>query len=106
MEERPLPRTSQARAIAVVLTFSTACCLAVWLAIYVEMEWLAGVPFIAAVPFGYYFFWVRTCPECGRRLAEHSEPLNAPTRFRVLSRCEQCQIDWDTGVVHDTRYDD
>jgi hypothetical protein len=106
LTERPLPRTPWTRAVAVVAAFSIFAAITVWLALQFDNHWLMGLPFLAAVPVGYYFFWVRRCPECGSRLAARREMLGTTTTYRLLSRCDRCQIDWDTGLLGDTNNDE
>jgi hypothetical protein len=74
-------------------------------AVKLQADWLLTVLFISAAPVGYFFFWTRRCPECGRHLTDRREMLSA-TAYRILSRCGRCQIDWDTGLLGDTKCDD
>ncbi len=106
LTERPLPRIPWKRAAGVVAAFSAFAAATVWLVVRFDYDWLMGLPFVAAVPVGYYFFWVRRCPECGQRVTSRREMLGSTTSYRVLSRCDHCQIDWDTGHLGDTNHDD
>jgi uncharacterized membrane protein YfcA len=106
LTERPLPKIQWTRAVVIVAAFLVFTGVTVWLAVRYDNRWLFGLPFVVAIPVGYYFFWVRRCPECGSRLASRREMLGARTTYRFLSRCERCQIDWDTGLLGDTNHDD
>jgi hypothetical protein len=103
--ERPLPRTPYKHALVVAM-FTVATVITVWVSVRLQMHVLAGVPFFLAVPLGFYFFCVRRCPECGSRLSNHNELRTDTTGFRILSRCERCQVDWDTGFRGDSKYSD
>ncbi len=106
LTKRPLPRTPLLKALSVIAAFSAIAVIAVWLSLYLHAEWLVAVLFVAAVPVGNYFFAVSRCPDCGQRLTTQRKMSDYSTAYRVLSRCDQCQIDWDTGLLGDTRYDD
>ena len=104
--ERSLPRIPWKRALVVIAAFSVFAAITVWLAARFDQQWLTVLLFISAVPVGYCFLCVRRCPECGQRLASRREMLGSSTTYRLLSRCDHCQIDWDTGLTGDTNYDD
>jgi len=89
-----------------MVAFTVFAASTVWFVVDFGHDWLMALPFIAALPMGYYFFWVRRCPECGRRLVSRRESLGSTTTYRWLSRCDHCQIDWDTRTIGDTKYDD
>ena len=104
--QRPLPRMPWKRTLVVVMAFSGFSALTAWLAVWFDFPWLAALPFLASLPVGYYFFWVKRCPECGQRLTSRREMLGASTEFRLLQRCDRCHIDWDTRLIGDTKYDE
>lgn len=104
--ERPLPKIPWIKAVGVVAAFSAFAGVTVWVSVRLQADWMIGLPFFAALPVGYYFFWVSRCPECGHRLTSHREMLGGSTAYRLLSRCDRCKIDWDTGQIGDTSYDD
>ncbi len=106
VSRRPLPRTPWPKVVGVVAAFSIGAGLFAWLSFLVRSEWLMVVPFLAAIPIGNYFFTVERCPVCDQPLMTYREPDGFSTAYRVLSRCGQCEIDWDTGILGDTRYDD
>ena len=105
LTKRPLPRTPWKKSLGVIAAFSAFAAITVLIAVRFNCDWLIGVPFVAAVPIGYYFFWMRRCPECGHQLADLREMVGSTTTYRLLSRCNHCLIDWDTGLLGDTNYD-
>jgi hypothetical protein len=104
LTERPLPRTQRIRAITVAAVFAIFAGLIVWIVVRFGCDWLMGLPFVIALPVGYYFFCVRHCPECGSRLAYRREMLGHTTEYRWLARGDHCQIDWDIGIFDDTEH--
>ncbi len=103
--ERPLPSRPWRNAI-IVIAFTLLTIIMILVADRVEIDWLAAIPFLIAPLVGYYLFWVRHCPECGGRLISRKEFIRSTTKFRWISRCERCQVDWETGIRGDTIYDD
>ena len=105
LTERPLPRRPWKKTVAIVAAFSVFAGVTVWLVVRFDYHWFMGLPFVAAIAVGSYF-WERRCPECGLPLVSRREMLGGTTHYRVFSRCARCQIDWDTGLLGDTNYDD
>jgi hypothetical protein len=104
--ERPFPAAPRSRNIGIVVGYVVFTAIFVSLGIHFGKVWIAAIPFFVAVPIGWYFFWPRRCPECGGRLISRDEPIGTTSRIRILARCPKCQVDWDTGMVGDTKYDD
>lgn len=102
---RQLPKTPWLNAMA-VLAFAIVTALLVLLSAALEAIWLAWLPGLCAIPLGLLWFWVRRCPECGSRLATHRKLHPYADSYRVVSRCRQCLIDWDTGYSVETKGED
>jgi hypothetical protein len=105
-EVRPLPPIRKTKALAVVIGFGAFTCAAVWLRLRFDADWIAGVPFLLAMPIGWFFFWTKRCPVCARRLQARKDGQDNSTKYMLFSRCDRCKVDWDTGIVGDTRHDD
>lgn len=105
-QTRPLPPIRKPKALAVVLGFAAFTCTTMWLSHQLNADWLAGVPFLLAVPIGWLFFVTWRCPLCAQQLRTEKVELAKSTKYAIFSRCDRCKIDWDTGVIADRRYVD
>ncbi len=103
---RPVPKIPMQKIVAVVAAFTIVTGLLVWISLLLDANWLMTVPFVGALPVGWYFFTTGQCPECGQPLTTCREVVGVSTTYKILSRCGHCDIDWDTGLLGDSRHDD
>jgi hypothetical protein len=104
--ERPWPSSPRFRNVGIVATFVISTVVFIGLGMWLDQPVVAALPFLVAVPIGWYFFWPRRCPQCGGRLRTRDDAIAGTTEYRILAVCAKCEIDWDTGMKGDTTYND
>ena len=85
--------------VAGFLALSVACLIWAVRADSLAPFWFVAIG-LAVVLIAFYYH--RRCPQCGRRMRFHAEPLLPATyRYRIYFVCKQCDIMWDSGEIQE-----
>jgi hypothetical protein len=101
MIERPLPRLSAMKTIAMmgcaVIVPGSVGIVAVHYQSRVLVAISALVMIATITGLWYLYFHRRRCPKCGWLLAFRGDLTGDSRQSRALLDCSACQITWDTG---------
>jgi len=101
MVERPLPRLSAIKTIAMLACAVVVPASFALMAVHYQSHLLvvlSALVLIAVVTgLSYLYFHRRRCPNCGGLLAYRDELIGDSKQSRCLLDCVTCQITWETG---------
>jgi len=105
MVERPLPRLSAIKTIAMIASAVIVPAAFGLMAVHYQSHFLvvlSALVLIAVVTgLSCLYFHRRRCPKCGGVLTFREELAGDSKRARCLQDCLSCQITWDTGEKYE-----
>jgi hypothetical protein len=101
MVERPLPRLSAIKTIAMIASAVIVPALFGLMAVHYQSHLLVVLSTLVLITvvtgLSYLYFHRRRCPKCGGVLTFREELVGDSKRARCLQDCLSCQITWNTG---------